>query len=145
MACSSERMCHGLSVSEWPNLLNPRQVENFEKACDELCQNANLRLPGQHGKVNCITMCIKGMADEVKPQVSYKLNRNAASSHPSPSSISFFAFPVQLGIRDWIRLYDGEQPVKQAKKAPKPRWKKKVEPSKWQRASGVRRVAHDTC
>ena len=59
-------------------------------------------------------MCIKGMANEVEPRVPYELKRNnPASSHPSPSSISFFSFPVKLGMsEDWNDLYNGKQPAK---------------------------------
>jgi hypothetical protein len=133
MACSSERTCYGFSVSEWLNQLNPRQVENFRKTCEERCQDRSLILPGHAGRANCVSMCIKGMADEVKPQVPYELNRNAASSHPSPSSISLFSFPVKLGMQYWRSLYAGKQPAKQTQMARKPKWNKQVERSKWQR------------
>ena len=64
-------------------------------------------------------MCIKGMADEAG--IHYELNRNAASSHLSRSSISFFSFTVVLQMIEWEKLYDGEQPETQTQMAREPK------------------------
>ena len=86
-------MCYGFSVSQWLNLLNTRQVEDFAETCKGWCKTQTRRIPGRGGTENCVSMCIKGMSDEAK--VEYQLKRNATSSHSSPSSISFF-FLLQL-------------------------------------------------
>jgi len=95
----------------WPV---PANVENFRKTCEERCQDRSLILPGHAGRANCVSMCIKGMADEVKPQVPYELN-------------------LKLGMQYWRSLYAGKQPAKQTQMARKPKWNKQVERSKWQR------------
>lgn len=85
---SSESTCYDFSVSEWLNLkLNPRQAEDFRQTCRKWCENKRYT-----GMENCVRLCIKGMAEDAG--LPYELKRIAASSHPSPSSISFFLFQL---------------------------------------------------
>ena len=74
--------------------LNPRQPGDYRTYCTHEC--------GKRGH-NCIEICIAGIVLQVRELDhtidDYEPNRNAASSHPCPSSILFFSFPVDLTKR----------------------------------------------
>ena len=84
------------SVSEWLSLkLQPRQLEAVEKSCGTECQRSK--------DVNCIQGCVAKKA--MKANIPYNLNRNAASSHPSPPLISFFLFQLTYQGRRKLQTY----------------------------------------